>query len=187
MNRILIAFRAFFAALFNGAAAARIDLALREADAPPPGGTMTSAQLAQAPTVIMPQTAKRQARNDALNLLAALQRESRLIDFLQEPLDGYSDAQIGAAVRDVHRDAAAALRRMFELRPLTDQPEDTAIEVAAGADAVRYRLTGNVTGSAPYRGRIRHHGWQAARCDLPEWTGGAEAQTVVAPIEVEVS
>jgi hypothetical protein len=44
------------------------------------------------------------ARSEALNLLAAMQREARFVDFIREPLDGYSDAQIGAAARTVHRD-----------------------------------------------------------------------------------
>lgn len=178
MTRILLAFRAFFRILFDGAAAGRVATALTHEPAAAPS----------APATPPPAPAKpKPARNDALNLLAALQREARLIDFLQEPLDGYSDAQIGAAVRDVHRDAGAALRRMFELRPLTTQAEDSPIEVAAGADAVRYRLTGNVAGSPPFRGRLRHHGWEAAKCDLPAWTGGSEAMSIVAPMEVEVT
>ena len=55
-------------------------------------------------------------RSDALNLLSVLQREARLVDFLKEPIDAYADAQIGAAVRNVHRDAAAVLDRLFALR-----------------------------------------------------------------------
>src|SRR5262245_52773100 len=34
-------------------------------------------------------------REGALALLALLQREGRLVDFLREPLDGFSDADIG--------------------------------------------------------------------------------------------
>lgn len=178
MSRILLAFRAFFRILFDGAVAPRVAAALTHEP-------VASPTVPPAPTPA--QVKPKPTRNDALNLLAALQREARLIDFLQEPLDGYSDAQIGAAVRDVHRDAGSALRRMFELRPLTTQPEDSPIEVAAGADAVRYRLTGNVAGSPPFRGRLRHHGWEAAKCELPAWTGGSEAMTIVAPMEVEVT
>ncbi|NJL27802.1 MAG: DUF2760 domain-containing protein, partial [Thermoanaerobaculia bacterium] len=37
------------------------------------------------------------ADRSALLLLATLQREARLIDFLMEPIDGYTDAKIGAA------------------------------------------------------------------------------------------
>ena len=78
-----------------------------------------------APTTPAPRTAAQTApaapastRSDALTLLSVLQREARLIDFLKEEIAGYADAQIGAAVRDVHRDAAAALDRLFALKPL---------------------------------------------------------------------
>ena len=46
-------------------------------------------------------------RDGALALLALLQREGRLVDFLREPLDGYGDADIGAAART----CTAAARR----------------------------------------------------------------------------
>lgn len=126
------------------------------------------------------------ARSDALTLLAALQREARLIDFLQEDLSGYDDAQIGAAVRDVHRDCAAVLERMFALRPLRDQAEGTPIEIDAGVDPVVLKLTGNVTGPPPFQGRLTHPGWQARHCDVPAWTGQADTARVIAPAEVEV-
>ena len=35
------------------------------------------------------------------------------------------------------------------------------MEVPAGFDAGRYRLTGNVTGEPPFRGRLVHPGWEA--------------------------
>lgn len=183
--RIVLAFRAFFRILFDGGVGPKVEQALLGYEPAAPA----AAPAAKTPTLPAPQPAvpKKPVRNEALTLLAALQREARLVDFLQEPLDGYADAQIGAAVRDVHRDARAALARMFALKPLTDLPEDSAFEVPAGADAVRYRLSGNVTGSAPFRGRIRHHGWEATKCELPAWTGGPEAQTIVAPLEVEVA
>ena len=31
-----------------------------------------------------------------------------------------------------------------------------------------------------------HHGWEAAKCEVPTWSGGKEAALVVAPAEVEV-
>jgi hypothetical protein len=125
-------------------------------------------------------------RNDALNLLSVLQREARLVDFLKENIAAYSNEQIGAAVRDVHRDAAAALERMFALRPVLEQPEGAPSEVPPGFDAGRIRLVGNVTGQAPHRGTLRHQGWEASKVQLPEWSGSEKAARVVAPAEVEV-
>jgi Domain of unknown function (DUF2760) len=126
------------------------------------------------------------ARSEALSLLAILQQEARLVDFLKEPLDGYTDAQIGAAVRDVHRDGAAALERLFAIRPLRRESEGSEVTVSAGFDAGAVRLTGRVTGPPPYRGKLRHPGWTTTKVELPRWTGGADAARVIAPAEVEL-
>ena len=129
---------------------------------------------------------KTPVRNDAINLLAALQREARLVDFIKEPIAGYSDAQIGAAVRDVHRDCAALLDRLFSLEAIESAAEGAEIEVAEGFDPARIRLVGNVAGQAPFRGKLCHHGWEAARCELPAWTGSDRSVLVVSPAEVEL-
>ena len=125
-------------------------------------------------------------RREALTLLATFQREGRLIDFLMEDIKGYSDAQIGAAVRDIHRDCAATMQRMFAMEPLTDLPEGGSVEVPAGFDPAMYHLTGAVAGEAPFKGTVRHHGWKAAKCDVPEWTGRDDSLLVAAPIDVEI-
>lgn len=128
----------------------------------------------------------RPRRSDALTLLATLQREARFLDFIKEPLAGYSDAQIGAVARDVHRDCALVLDRLFGLVPACTQQEGQEIEVRPGYDPGRFRLTGNVAGQGPFRGRIVHHGWEATRCDLPAWSGQESSARVVAPVEVEL-
>ena len=130
--------------------------------------------------------AQEPTRSDALTLLAALQREARLIDFLMEDLAGYNDAQIGAAVRDVHHNCAAALDRMFALRPLHSEEEGASVEIPAGYNSLQIKLTGNVTGQPPLRGILVHHGWQALQCELPLWSGQEESAYVIAPAEVEV-
>ncbi|PYM55312.1 MAG: DUF2760 domain-containing protein [Candidatus Rokuibacteriota bacterium] len=126
------------------------------------------------------------ARSEALSLLAVLQQEARLVDFLKEPLDGYTDAQVGAAVRDVHRDGATALERLFAIRPLRQEAEGSDVTVPAGFDAGAVRLTGRVTGAPPYRGTLRHPGWTTTKVELPRWTGEAGAARVIAPAEVEI-
>src|SRR4051794_18293914 len=52
-----------------------------------------------------------------LRLLALLQREGRLLDFLMEDVQAYSDAQIGSAVRDIHRSCRKALQDHLVLEP----------------------------------------------------------------------
>ncbi|MHC4405692.1 MAG: DUF2760 domain-containing protein [Planctomycetota bacterium] len=125
-------------------------------------------------------------RSDAVTLLATLQREGRFIDFLKEPLAGYDDAQIGAVARDVHRDCGAVLERLFAIQPIASREEGSEMEVPKGYDAGRYRLTGNVAGEPPFRGRLRHHGWEATRCELPSWSGSRATARTVAPVEVEL-
>jgi hypothetical protein len=72
------------------------------------------------------------------------------------------------------------------LQPLTDQEEGSAIEAPRGYDTGRFRLTGNVQGEPPFQGALVHHGWQATRCDLPQWSGSDAAAKVIAPMELEV-
>ena len=75
---------------------------------------------------------------------------------------------------------------MFALRPAVTEEEGKEVEVPAGFDAGRWRLTGNVTGEPPFHGRLVHPGWEAATCELPTWSGSAAASKIVAPAEVEL-
>jgi hypothetical protein len=101
-------------------------------------------------------------------------------------LGEYSDVQIGAAARDVLRNCAKVLDRMFGLKPALVQEEGSDVEVPRGYDPVQYRVVGNVAGEPPFRGKLTHHGWAATRCELPAWTGSAPAANMIAPIEVEL-
>ena len=180
MGRLWLAFRAFFQILFNTKLAAAVQTLLLE------GETSTPPTGEQPPQPRAPSPKPKPARSEALTLLTALQREARLVDFIQEPIDAYSDAQVGAAVREVHRQCAALLERLFELQPVLQDREGNEVEVPREFDAARFRLTGNVVGPPPHRGKLVHPGWEAAKCELPAWTGGSDAARVVAPAEVEV-
>jgi hypothetical protein len=152
-----------------------------------PAAPETKPQAKVEPKPAAPKPPPKPARSEAVTLLATLQREARFGDCIKEPLDGYSDAQIGAAARDVHRDCAKVLDRLFAIRALNDQEEGSSLEVPAGFDAGRYRLTGNVAGNPPFNGRLVHHGWEAAEVQLPEWSGTQQSARVIAPIEVELT
>lgn len=195
MARLGLAFRAFFRILRDAAFCRKVEEALAAAPAEsevlgvparPELGPPLPAPRQEGQPRARAAEPPRGVPNPALVLLAALQRESRLIDFLKEPLGEYTDAQIGAAVRDVHRDAAAALDRWFGLKPVLEQPEGSSVEVPPGYATEEYRLTGRVSGAPPYRGTLQHHGWRATRCEVPAWTGTAEAAYVIAPAEVEL-
>ena len=121
----------------------------------------------------------------AVQILALLQRDGRLIDFLMEDLTPYQDAQIGAAVRDVHGGSRQALQRYFTLEPVLDDEEGRPISVERGTDPARLKVTGNAATAPPLRGTLRHRGWEATRVDLPPLP--SSGRTIVAPAEVEVS
>jgi hypothetical protein len=201
MGRLKLAWRVLFdhpfaravANLAQGGAAA-IDIAARSGPVNAPSPTAPSAvpatgvpaSGAASVATAAPRMPPPAARSEALTLLETLQRDGRLIDFLRERLDGYSDAQIGAAVRAVHRDCAAVLNRLFTIRPIVDQPEGSRVELTESLDAGRVRLTGNVTGKRPDHGQLVHPGWEITRTELPQWTGSSASANVLAPAEVEL-
>lgn len=119
-------------------------------------------------------------------MLAALQREARLVDLVKQPLEKYSDEEVGAAARNVLTGAAAVLDRFFALVPVVAQEEGTALELPSSYDPGVYKLSGPVPGTGPLRGQLVHHGWKATRVQLPAWTGSREAALVIAPAEVEL-
>lgn len=137
------------------------------------------------PAVAVPAVSK-PLRSDAITLLATLQREARFVDIVSESLDGYSDAQVGAAARDVLRDSGKVLERIFKLQPVVNGDEGKPVEIPAGYETGRYRLTGNVSREPPFTGQLMHAGWQATKCELPTWTGRQQAALIVAPAEVQV-
>jgi hypothetical protein len=183
MNRIGLAFKTFFGVLFNGPLAERVERAI---SAPAlPEGNRAGEPTPQA--AVPPKPAPAPKRSEAITLLAALQREARLIDLVQEPLDAYSDEQIGAAARSVLKDSRATLERFFALQPVLPQQEGEAVELPASYDPARFQVTGANAGGDNRRGRLVHPGWEAKACNLPAWTGGKEAALVVSAAVVEVS
>jgi hypothetical protein len=125
----------------------------------------------------------------AVQVLSLLQRKGRLIDFLQEDLGAYEDAQIGAAVRNIHDGCRQALREMVELRPVLEAEEGAEITVPAGFDPQAIRLTGKVVGQPPFKGVLRHRGWQTKKVELPEQLAPmakGSAGFVIQAAEVEV-
>lgn len=175
MGRIGLSLRAWWRTLTDAETASRVESALSET-----GPARIAAPEPPPPSEPPP------AQNPALTLLAALQREARFVDFLKESLDGYDDAQIGAVARDVHREARGVVDRFFALEPVSGAEEGAEIDLPKSLDPGLFRLTGNVASDSPSRGTLQHHGWKAAQCELPSWSGSAAAANVVAPAEVEV-
>ena len=121
----------------------------------------------------------------ALQLLGLLQREARFVDFIQEDVAPYSDAEIGAAARVVHGGCRKLLAEHFTLAPVRAEAEGSRITLQAGFDATAVRLTGNVVGQAPFTGTLSHRGWRVAEVRLPQLTD-ARAAAIIAQAEVEL-
>ncbi len=122
----------------------------------------------------------------AVQMLSVLQRQGRFIDFLEEDLSRYEDAQIGAAVRSIHESCKAALAECVELEAVMAEEEGAVVTVPSGFDPASVRLTGNVSGDPPFRGVLRHRGWRIRKVHLPRFTAQVSQQRIVAPAEVEV-
>ena len=164
------AFRAFFSLIFHGRIADDILAAFRAPATP-------------APARVAPPAAA-ETTDRAAQILAILQRDGRLVDFLMEDLAAYSNEQVGAAVRDVHRGCRQALEKYATLAPVLDAAEGSTVTVDAGSDAARVKVVGNAAGAPPFRGVLRHRGWDATRLDLPPLP--ATGRSVLAPAEVEI-
>ncbi|ASL41972.1 hypothetical protein bAD24_I00690 [Burkholderia sp. AD24] len=186
LGRISLAVGTFFSILGDGEFAAGV-LRLRQ------GGTTAAATPAPAPAptptpapAAAPAPVLKTANPDAaLQLLGLLQRDARFIDFVEEDIKSYSDADIGAAARLVHDGCRTTLREHFTIRPVRDEAEGSRITLAEGFDAGAIRLTGNVVGKAPFNGSISHRGWRVDEVRLPKLADSHNAN-VIAPAEVEL-
>jgi len=131
--------------------------------------------------------AKRQKEDKRLfvHLFAVLQREGRLMDFLQEDLDRYEDAQIGAAVRSIHENCKKTVTRYLSPEPVMRKQEGETVKIEAGFDRQAIKLTGNVGDQPPFTGILRHRGWQLRSVSLPKLSE-SENPDLIAPAEVEI-
>lgn len=180
-SRFIFAYVAFFRVLFDGLYAAKLEsagpsLALPEPPAPKP--------LPPAPAPKKEEPAK-PSTDAALQLLSLLQREGRFIDFLEEDVASFADADIGAAARVVHAGCRKALREHVKLAPVRTEEEGAKLTLPEPLDAAEIKLTGNVAGKGPYTGTLRHRGWRAEEITLPTAVAGHDAH-VLAQAEVEL-
>ncbi|HZW32555.1 MAG TPA: DUF2760 domain-containing protein [Isosphaeraceae bacterium] len=157
MNRFLLALRAFWWILTDRDFAARVE-----------------PLFSRAPT------------GPDLRVLAVLQRDGRLVDFLEEDIDGYTDAQIGAAVRDIHRGCRKSLHDYLTIEPIIEAAEEQPVTVPVDFDPAAVRLVGNVNGAPPFRGTLKHHGWRVRSVHLPLLPVARDDSSVLSPAEVEI-
>ena len=142
---------------------------------------------------ISPSTAKKpkepvheKVENDShLQLLQQMQESGRLIDFLQEDISAYSDAQIGAVVRQVHSGCLSAIEELVTVRVVREEPEGTRIQVPKGYDPLELKIVGNIKGEPPFEGTLVHRGWRAHKKTLPG-KRAAGKRDIIVPAEIEV-
>jgi hypothetical protein len=166
LTRLGLACRAFFGVMGDAALAERVRPLLE----------LAPAEEAKKPARLSP---------EPLRLLTLLQREGRLLDFLQEDLQGAPDEAIVAGVREMHPKWQAVVKEHLVLEPVLPQGEGETVEVPPSFDPSAIRLTGNVTGQPPFRGVLKHHGWRVKNYTLPAPPEGQDP-FVLAAAEVEL-
>ncbi|MBI5154606.1 DUF2760 domain-containing protein [Candidatus Poribacteria bacterium] len=140
---------------------------------------------ATSPALPPPPEAFKASSAPAIQLLALLQKEGRLVDFLMEDIASFSDAEVGAAARAVHGGCRKVFAERLRLERILDGTEGGPATVPEAFDASAIALAGSVSGAGPHRGVLNHRGWRATQVSLPTVPPGADA-LVVAPAEVEV-
>lgn len=173
-RRLNIALVSFWRILVDGAFAAGVaDL-----------GEQSSEEIAEAQRAKIPRLRDVEP-NAGLQLLGLLQEEGRFIDFLEDEVAAYSDAEVGAAARVVHEGCGKALKDHFVIEPVRGEAEGAHVTLENGFDAAAVRLTGNVVGHPPFSGTLIHRGWRVTEVRLPKIASGHDL-TILAPAEVEL-
>jgi hypothetical protein len=170
-TRLSFAFRCFFSLLFEGEIPQDVLQGL---------GISKSS-----PAKTLGDKSAPESLDRAVQMLALLQRDGRLLDFLTENVSPYPDAQLGAAVRSIHTSCRQVLDRYFKFEPVLASEEDQPVTVPVGFDPAAIKLVGNVAGEPPLRGLLRHRGWRVTEVNLPALPQGA-GRAIVAPAEVEI-
>jgi len=179
-SRLWLSWVCAFRVLFDGRFAARVAglSGATQAEALP----LPSPQQEQVPAPVA--ASQPSASTGALQLLSLLQREGRFIDFIQQDVAGFGDADIGAAARLVHEGCRRALRAHASVVSVRSEAEGSSVVLeSASADV---KLVGNVAGAAPYRGVLRHRGWRVEELTLPTLLGSHDPK-LVAAAELELS
>jgi hypothetical protein len=180
-SRLWLSWVCAFRVLFDGQFAARVaglrEPAVRSEELPAPPTPRRDVGEAAAP-------GEPPATTGALQLLSLLQREGRFVDFVQQDVAGFGDADIGAAARVVHEGCRRALRAHARVVSVRSETEGSPLVLDKASPDVK--LVGNVAGAAPYRGVLRHRGWRVEELTLPTLLGAHDPK-LVAAAELELS
>jgi hypothetical protein len=120
-----------------------------------------------------------------LHTLSVLQRDGRLLDFFDEDLGRYEDAQIGAAVRSIQEDCKRAVKKYIDPRPVMEAGEGDSVTIPPGFDMDAITLVGHVAGDPPFEGIVKHPGWKAGKKEIPKLSD-IQDPTIITPAEIQV-
>ena len=180
-SRLWLSWVCAFRMLFDGQFAARV-ARLREAEPVPEELPAPETSRRDVPQGVV--GSEPSASTGALQLLSLLQREGRFVDFVQQDVTGFGDADVGAAARVVHEGCRRALRSHARVVSVRSESEGSSIVLDSASPDVK--LVGNVAGAAPYRGVLRHRGWRVEELTLPTLLGAHDPK-LVAAAELELS
>jgi hypothetical protein len=173
-RRIGLAFGVFFRILFDARYASSVlERPASPVEPAPPARPPQPAALAESPDAA------------ALVLLSLLQAEGRFVDFIQQDIAGFPDAEVGAVARVVHSGCRKVLASHLSIAAIRAEAEGQRVALEPGFDPSRIKLTGNVAGKSNLSGVLRHRGWQATEVHLPTVVDRA-GSTVLCPAEVEL-
>ena len=130
---------------------------------------------------------KGSADAEVITFLSRLHEKGRLIDFLMDDISTHDDAAIGAAARVVHQGCKAVVDEHLTVEPIDTTAEGSPVSIPEGYDAGMYRLTGNLSGNAPFKGTLVHKGWKVTSTKLPKVIASSSGELpALAPAHVEV-
>ena len=124
-----LATQAFFKIMGDAAVAEKVNPVLN----PPPPEPAKPPRLASEP----------------IRLLALLQREGRLLDFLLEDISAATDEQVGAGVREIHKKAQAVLKEHLTLEPVLRGEEGATVTVPVCASTLQFSASSTLYWMTP--------------------------------------
>lgn len=189
--RLMLAIRAFFAILFGSPIPLELlpePMELPPTIPPPPPQVVEKIVEVEKVVEKRVEVEKKGPSADAIAVraISVFQSQGRLFDFLSEEIESYSDADIGAAVREIHRGCKKALHDHFKVTPVRSESEESTITIPEGFDPAEIRLVGNVVGKPPFSGTLKHKGWRVEEVRLPTIPEGP-GQKIIIPAEVELT
>src|SRR5687767_15903640 len=122
-SRLWLSWACFFRVLFDGQFAARV-AALRDREN---AAALPAPSAKEAPTTTVAPASSASPESGALQLLSLLQREGRFVDFVEQEVTAFGDADVGAAARVVHEGCRRALHAHARIASVRTEAEGAAL------------------------------------------------------------